>query len=121
MRGLTAAAAGDSVVIAWDGERGQELRMRLGIERQQPVIQSLDIRLKNGKWSVLATNVTPEYRVVSGLRRISNQQLTPLRGLGVSLTPEVVSRFRFEPFWDAPLELAPPSGRVGRRRSIRMM
>ena len=111
--GLTAAAAGDSVVIAWNGERGQELQMRLGIERRQPVIQSLEIRSKNGKWSVLATNVTPEFRVVSGLRRISNQQLAPLRGLGVSLTTEIVSRFRFEPFWDAPLELAPPSGRGG--------
>ncbi len=44
---------------------------------------------------------------------MSNQQMTPLRGLGVELTDDIVDRFRWEPFWDAPLELSEPTGRQG--------
>jgi hypothetical protein len=50
---------------------------------------------------------------MSGLRRMSNQQMQPLRGLGVELTSEIVDKYRWDPFWDAPLDLSPPSGRGG--------
>src|SRR5262249_45910099 len=73
------------------------------------------IRKRGGSWETLAANVTPDFRVTSGLRRMSSQQIAPLRGLGVELTPEIVDRFRWEPFWDAPLDLSipAPGGRGG--------
>ena len=76
-------------------------------------MRELAIRRAEGVWTTLATNVTPEFRVTSGVRRISNQQLAPLRGLGVKLTADIIDRFRWEPFWDAPLDLDSPVGSGG--------
>jgi hypothetical protein len=107
--GLSAVHAGDALTVTWDGDGGQELRLRFGIAGGTPTIQELALRRGGGAWSVLAAGVTPELRIVSGLRRISNQQLVPLRGLGVELTKEIVDQYRWEPFWDAPLDLAETS------------
>src|SRR3954447_23530328 len=111
--GLTAAVANNALTVTWAGDRNQELRIRFGVSAQTPTIEELAARKRGGAWSVLAANVTPDFRVVSGLRRMSNQQMAPLRGLGVELTPAIVGEYRWEPFWDAPLDLAAPSGRGG--------
>jgi hypothetical protein len=103
--GLSAAVAGDTLAVTWDGARGQELRMRFGIDRGTPTIRDLAIRRKGAAWAMLASNVTPEFRVVSGKRRMSNQQMQPLRALGVEITPAVVDAERWEAFWDAPLDI----------------
>src|SRR5262245_65003698 len=110
---LSASLASNALTVAWSGDRGQDLRMRFGLAAGTPTIEELAVRKRGGAWSVLAANVTPDFRVVSGLRRMSNQQMAPLRGLGVELTAEVVDRYRWDPFWDAPLDLAAPSGRGG--------
>src|SRR5262245_4252189 len=110
---LTATVANSALTIAWTGDRNQDLRMRFAVTGGTPTIEELAIRKRGASWNVLAANVTPDFRVVSGLRRMSNQQMAPLRGLGVELTSEIVDRYRWEPFWDAPLDLAPPSGRGG--------
>ena len=111
--GLTATVADNALTIAWTGDRGQDVRMRFAIENGTPTIRELAIRKSGGAWQALASNVVPDYRVASGLRRMSNQQMTPLRGLGVELTAGVVDKYRWDPFWDAPLDLTPPSGRGG--------
>jgi len=103
--GLAAAVAGETLAVTWEGARGQELRMRFGIESGTPTIRDLAIRRKGGAWATLASNVTPEFRVVSGMRRMSNQQMQPLRALGVEITPAVVDAERWEAFWDAPLDI----------------
>jgi len=108
---LTATVAANALTVAWSGDRNQELRMRFGVAAGTPTIEELAVRRRGGAWNVLASNVTPDFRVVSGLRRMSNQQMAPLRGLGVELNSEIVDRYRWEPFWDAPLDLAAPSGR----------
>ena len=56
------------------------LRLRLTINAGTPTIRELAVRKKGGQWSTLATNVTPEFRVVSGLRRATQQQTEPLEG-----------------------------------------
>src|SRR5207247_741806 len=56
-------------------------------------------------WVTLASNVVPDYRVVSGLRRMTNQQLDPLAGLGIKITQELLDREKWEAFWDAPLNI----------------
>jgi hypothetical protein len=131
--GLTASVANDTLTVSWNGDNGAELRMRLGVDRGTPTIRELAIRGRGGPWNTLATEVTPEFRVVSGLRRVTAQQLRPesLAAFGVKLTPElmdawnhqrargddwlkvaersgqltaeVIDRIKWEAFWDAPL------------------
>ena len=111
--GLSAILSNDTLAISWNGDTDQELRLSFGVTSGTPVMRELAIRRGEGVWTTLATNVTPEFRVTSGVRRISNQQLAPLRGLGVKLTADIIDRFRWEPFWDAPLDLDSPVGSGG--------
>ena len=53
------------------------------------------------------------FRVVAGFRRMSNQQIQPLRGLKRSITPEIIDEHRWDAFWDAPLDLNPQPARGG--------
>ena len=120
MPGLTATVAGQALAVTWEGDEGAELRLRFGIEGGTPTIQELAVRRKGGAWATLAGNVTPEFRVVSGRRRISEQQLGPLRSWGETITPERAAREKWDtsffkmtpeflekgqwdPFWDDPL------------------
>ena len=52
---------------------------------------------------VLGRDLTPEFEVTSGRRRLSEQQMAPMRELGIELTPEVIDREKWNAFWDAPL------------------
>ncbi|MEO8051483.1 MAG: hypothetical protein ABI833_13780 [Acidobacteriota bacterium] len=108
--GLTAAVADNTATITWDGDNRQELRLRLVIDGGTPIIQELAIhdghsKRQGGAWTTLMSHAMPDFRVVSGLRRITNQQLDPLAGLGVKITQEVVDREKWEAFWDAPLNI----------------
>jgi hypothetical protein len=102
--GLTASIAGDALVVTWAGE-GLDGRLTLAIRDGSPVIRELAARRKGGEWIALAANATPEFRVVSGLRRMTNQQLDPLAGIGIKITPEILEREKWEAFWDAPLNI----------------
>ncbi len=103
--GLIAAVARDVLTVTWDGDGSQELRLRLAINGGAPLIEELAARRKGGAWVTLAVNAKPEFRVVSGLRRLTNQQLDPLAGLGIKITPEILEREKWEAFWDAPLNV----------------
>ena len=103
--GLTATVAGDTLTVVWEGDRNQELRLRLAIHGGTPEIEELAARRIGGPWVTLAANAKPDFRVVSGLRRITNQQLDPLAGIGVKITPELLEREKWEAFWDAPLNI----------------
>ncbi len=101
--GLKAEAAGDAVRLIWQGARGQELRAVFAVENGAPLIRELAARNNGGPWAVLAQNAFPEYTVTTGKRRISEQQLQPLRALGRELTPDLLDREKWNAFWDAPL------------------
>ena len=111
--GLTASQAGDVLTLQWTGDRNQELRLRFTLVSGTPTIQELAVRKARGAWGVVAANAVPDYRVISGLRRMSNQQMQPLRGLGVQLTNDILDTYRWDSFWDAPLDLSKPAGRGG--------
>ena len=68
-----------------------------------PWSQELAARKDGGSWIVLGQNLTPEFQVTSGIRRLSQQQISPLKELNVALTPEVVEREKWNAFWDSPL------------------
>ncbi len=112
--GLTAALSGDTLELTWDGADDQEVRLRLGIRGGKPTINDIAIRPDGAAgWVSVVSNVTPEFHVVSGFRRITNQQLNPLRALGVELTPEIIDEKKWDAFWDAPLDLDQGEGRIG--------
>jgi hypothetical protein len=48
--GLNASANGDSLVLTWDGDRNQELRLRFVIDNGTPTIADLAARKKGGAW-----------------------------------------------------------------------
>src|SRR5919201_335968 len=72
--GLTATLDQDLLVVSWTGQAGAELRARYAIDSAQPVIRDLAIRKSGGQWATLGQNLTPEYHVTTGIRRMSEQQ-----------------------------------------------
>ena len=102
--GLTATHPADSLVVTWAGADGAELRARFVIANGVPTIRDLAVRSSRG-WTTVGQDLTPEYRVTSGVRRMSEQQAAPLRALGVEITPEVIEQNKWYAFWDAPLEV----------------
>src|SRR5207248_11409130 len=68
--GLTGTIADNTLTVTWEGDKGAELRMRLAIDGGTPTLREIAVR-KNGRWTTLAANLTPEFRVVSGMRRMT--------------------------------------------------
>ena len=109
-QGLTAAVEQDLLVVTWAGQAGSEVRARYAIENGQPVVRDLAVRKQGAQWATLGQNLSPEYHVVSGLRRMSSDHVGSLPAAGIPLTPEVVAKNRWYAFHDAPLEIPGQSG-----------
>jgi hypothetical protein len=108
--GLAATVNGADLQLAWQGDQGLQLRALFTIRDGQPVVAELAVRQTAGPWAVLARDLTPEFEVTSGRRRISEQQLEPLKRLGLALTPELLEAEKWKAFWDAPLEIPGAKG-----------
>jgi hypothetical protein len=106
--GPSASVSGDALTVSWRGDGGSELRARFTIVSGHPVIRDLQVRSAGASWVTLSENLTPEYSVVTGIRRMSTQQADPLRAAGVELTPDIIAKNRWYAFWDAPLYIPPP-------------
>ena len=122
--GLAASITADTLTVTWDGDPGQEARLRFAIVNGTPTIRDVAVRARGGAWKIAGSNMTPDFRVVEGLRRVTEQQLQPLRGLKVDITPAIVEQFKWDAFWDAPLNtsklentrdnaIPPPGGVAG--------
>jgi hypothetical protein len=96
--------------LGWSGERGDQLRASFTLKDGQPGVAELAVRKTPAKWLVLGRNLMPEFQVTSGKRRLSEQQMAPMRELGLQLTPERIEREQWNAFWDAPLSVP---GRTG--------
>jgi hypothetical protein len=104
--GMSAAAANNGLTITWDGDKKQEIRLRLVINSGTPTIQELSVRHKGRSWRTLTSNVTPEFSFVSGIRRIDRETREGLEENGINeITPEVYEKYKWDPFWDAPLNI----------------
>lgn len=104
--GMSAAAARNGLTITWDGDKNQEIRLRLAIDNGTPTIRELSVRHKGRSWGALASNVTPEFSFVSGIRRIDRETREGLEENGIKeITPEVYEKYKWDPFWDAPLNI----------------
>src|SRR5262245_15550153 len=104
-RGLAATMDQDVLAVIWSGQNGTELRSRFAIERGPPTIRDLAVRKAGSPWTIIGETLTPEYRVVSGVRRLPNDQGNALRSLGVKITRDVIDQNRWQAFWDAPLRV----------------
>jgi hypothetical protein len=102
--GRSARMVGEALSVEWAGAGGERVRLALDLVDGAPTVRELAIS-EGGAWTTVATDLGIEFRIVEGLRRISNQQLSPLRALGVELTDEVIDRYKWDVFWDAPLDL----------------
>jgi hypothetical protein len=102
-QGLTAVVEQDSLVMSWNGQNGADLRARYGIDRGQPVVRELAVKKAGGSWTTLGKNLTAEYHVVTGIRRMADDQANPLKAAGIELTQDVINKHRWYAFWDAPL------------------
>jgi hypothetical protein len=100
--GLTAAIEQGALAVTWGGSNGSELRARYAIDNGQPIVRELAVRKSGGQWAPLGQNLTPEFYVKSGVRRMTTQQGAPLRDLGVDITADVIEKNKWYAFWDAP-------------------
>ena len=101
--GLTATVDQDVLTVTAQGVGQSEVRARYAIDRGQPVIRELAVRAGGAAWSVLGRNLTPDYTVQTGRRRIDFTGLKPLQALGVdTASRDVIERQGWVAFWDAP-------------------
>lgn len=101
--GLIAGVEQDLLAVMWTGQGQTELRARYAIDRGFPIVRDLAVRRAGGKWTLLGENLKPDYRVTTGVRRMTLQQAEPLRGLNIEITPAVIEQHKWYAFWDAPL------------------
>ena len=71
--GLKAQMRAGALELTWRGERQNELRAAFTLRGGQPLVQELAARKSGGKWIVLGRNLTPEFELTSGVRRLSTR------------------------------------------------
>ena len=102
IEGVKAVASSSSVELAWEGEQGQQLRARFTLRDGQPLIEEFAARNSGSAWIVLGKDLTPQFEVTTGRRRISITELSILKKLGKD-TPANEEEYKWNVFWDAPL------------------
>ncbi|NOW44928.1 hypothetical protein FHW96_001074 [Novosphingobium sp. SG751A] len=105
--GLIAESDNEGLTVTWDGAKDETLRLRLSLKNGVPTLEEIGARAGEGPWAVVARNLVPSFRVVSGYRRMEGRnaggQFGALRRLGVPIMPETVKQYKWDAFWDAPL------------------
>ncbi len=102
--GVGVDSANGAVVISWPGERGDELRANFALHAGQPVVEELTARKPGGKWVVLGNDLTPDFEVTTGKRRMASTEIDILKKFHRD-TPANQEFYKWNVFWDAPLEI----------------
>jgi hypothetical protein len=100
--GVKAEAKGNAIELNWQGEERQQLRATFSLQNRKPVVQELAVRAGTGQWLVLGRDLTPDFEVTAGKRRISGGLVALLKQMHQD-TPEEENRRKWNVFWDAPL------------------
>ena len=103
--GLTSAIEGNVLTVSWNGQGTSQLRARFAIDAGTPTIRDLSVRRGTGEFATLGQNLIPEYRVTTGVRRMSNDQANAFASLGIDVTPELLDKYKWYAFWDAPFSV----------------
>jgi len=104
IEGMNVEAKADATTITWQGEAGQQLMAQFAIRNGQPVVSQLGARTTGGQWTVLGKDLSPDFEVTTGKRRISTTQTSTMTKLGID-SPEREDERKWDTFWDAPLVL----------------
>ena len=104
VEGLRVEAKADAVAITWQGEAGQQLMAQFTIKNGQPMVQQLAASRFGGQWAILGKDLSPDFEVTIGKRRISTTQTETMEKLKI-YTPEREEERKWDTFWDAPLVL----------------
>src|SRR5258708_31569755 len=73
--GLTAENRDGALQLAWQGERGDQLRASFTIRDGHPTVVELAAHAGSGAWKILGRHFTPENELTSGVRRLHHQPL----------------------------------------------
>ena len=87
--GVNVTTNSGSVDLTWPGQQGQELRARFTLRNGQPLIEELAARKPGGAWVALGKDLTPDFQVTTGRRRISassSSSTSPATGRSRSTT-----------------------------------
>ena len=95
----------DSVEVSWPGEQGQQNRARFALRDGQPIVAELAAKKAGGAWVVLGNDLTPDFQVTTGRRRISTTELDILKQPAQRHARELKNEYKWNVFWDAPLEI----------------
>ncbi len=101
IEGLRAGMNRGTLEMAWQGEAGQQLQALFSIHDGHPVVRQLAVRTDGG-WDVLGKDLTPDFEITTGRRRISSTQRNLLKRFGID-TPAEEGVRKWNTFWDAPL------------------
>jgi hypothetical protein len=101
MEGLHAGMNQGTLEMTWQGEAGQRLRALFSIHEGHPVVEQLAAS-SGGVWDVLGKDLTPDFQVTTGRRRISATQRNLLKRFDID-TPAEEDVRKWNTFWDAPL------------------
>jgi hypothetical protein len=116
--GMTATVADDLLTVTWQGDKDEEVRLRFVVRDGTPTMQEIAVRGKGAAWADLASNVTPEFSFASGIRRIDSEAAEGLKENGMApITPEIYEKYKWDPFWDAPLNV-PGTENNGSQRTV---
>ena len=83
--GIKVVASADSVELTWEGEAGAQLRAAFTLRDGQPVVKELAARKGDGEWIVLGKDLTPQFEVTTGRRRIDSVELNNLKHYNLTL------------------------------------
>jgi hypothetical protein len=101
LEGMTANMSRGVLQLNWPGESGQQLGAEFSIQNGHPVIRQLRAHDGHG-WVVLGKDLTPDFEVTTGRRRISLTQRNLLKKFNID-TPAEEDVRKWNTFWDAPL------------------
>lgn len=102
IEGVRAEVKSGAVTITWDGEAEEQLMAEFTLRDGQPVVQQLAARKVGGQWAVLGADLSPDFEISTGKRRISTTQ-TGMMARAKTDTPENEDARKWDTFWDAPL------------------
>jgi hypothetical protein len=103
--GLQASSSTGGIALTWTGSEGVEFRARIRIVDGTPTIVVLDVKPARGTWRPLAVNLSPEFRIASGYRRLDNEAYPALQKSVGKVTQQVLDHYKWDAFWDAPLHV----------------
>lgn len=111
VEGINVEQTQNSLSLIWQGEGNEQLKAQFTIRNSQPVVQQLAARVANGQWAVLGENLTPDFNVTTGKRRMA----ALIRSLMVSqgrYNPAAADFEKWDSFWDAPLVVPGTRGSI---------